>query len=783
MAATAGYSWPDHEVIAPLPPPAPGVVPLESPREAKKKAAKNLVSRFPRAEVVGRMLEDGLFVVLRRLFAMQDATGATTLTRLRKQNAGTQYGYDLALEVHDAVHGTVRYHFECKNHQRPITLDDIAGKLLMNEQQWRETHIDHFIVVSPHRNAANDLDVLLKGWNENRKYPFDVSVWGPEDGIRDLFRLVPQAYGGIYDEAVPHLDPDEAVKIGERWRERLRPVVRLSRNWIQYLRTPTDHDLSGEDAAYLEQIRANAVTLHAAEESGSPLPGTLDSNVRDWLTDQSPQSLLLLAEFGEGKSFFCYQFAVQLAQQFLANPSAGWIPLSLPLRAFRQETSMSRLLDSRLAAIGIDRPDWRRVSTGEYRTLVILDGFDEMSTRLDPQAVAANLRALQEGFELFPTSKLLITSRTHFFEHINDRRRFLDHAGHPRIVRIAPVPYQLRLAHLEAYAAGAGAGAQLAKLKRLHDPIGLAAKPLFLRADFQDADLTGVQLEQTAPVLALAIDGDTVIAAYGDQTVRRWSTAAGGRNGDKVIAQLDFRPQSLALSPFGDVIVAGDQQVAVLSPVAAEQSWPAVSLFQARPDLRGISVAQQIVAVHRATGDGTFLLHTYEPPGRGVLATVPTPGSGAARLLSSQVACTHTKQAGLTLYLGLGGPEPEIHHLATPHLASLDGRLLDDRTVVFLFGHDSGDISLWKATIDGPRSQLTELWCIAAHSAPATAVVLSDGLLASGGIDRVVNRFTMVDQTQATEPVRLHRDFRCESMLIDGVRGVREHELLLALIQ
>ena len=67
----------------------------------------------------------------------------------------------------------------------------------------------------------------------------------------------------------------------------------------RYLRTPGLHDLSGENAARWEQQQADAVGMNTLHENGSPMPGSLESNVRDWLATDRQRSLLLLGEFGD----------------------------------------------------------------------------------------------------------------------------------------------------------------------------------------------------------------------------------------------------------------------------------------------------------------------------------------------------------------------------------------------------------------------------------------------------------------------------------------------------
>jgi hypothetical protein len=138
------------------------------------------------------------------------------------------------------------------------------------------------------------------------------------------------------------------------------------------------------------------------------------------------------------------------------------------------------MLERRLKEIDVSIAEWTTLAT-TGRTLVILDGFDEMSAELDPQTLAANIAMLARCISHFPSSKVMVSSRMHFFDQVSAYENFLEVLGNPRLLRIAPIALRTRLSHLEAYAARIGKSATLDRLKTLNDPIGLAAKPLFLQ--------------------------------------------------------------------------------------------------------------------------------------------------------------------------------------------------------------------------------------------------------------------------------------------------------------
>jgi len=119
------------------------------------------------------------------------------------------------------------------------------------------------------------------------------------------------------------------------------------------------------------------------------------------------------------------------------------------------------------------------------RTLAILDGFDEMSADLSPDAITANLKGIRSCLTELSGLKVLVTSRQRVLENSRDWRRTLDRLEQPVIVRIASGPRSQRVQYLEQFARDEASARVLASLRSLYDPIGLAAKPLFLGPAFR----------------------------------------------------------------------------------------------------------------------------------------------------------------------------------------------------------------------------------------------------------------------------------------------------------
>ena len=442
--------------------------------------AETLTDSTPRRspQQLGALLEQATVDLFARFFAVEPDT---ILSRLRRQGAGTQFGHDIEAAWTWTVAGNpaVRCHVECKNLDRRVTVDDIAGKLAQQKHHHRGIQIDHWILISPHHDVANDLPGMLEAWDQQSEYPFSVQIWSPETRVREMFALEPAVYEAVYGRLPTHEEVSASGEAVELFRQRLAPRLRVDTVWRRYLDQPGAFCFVNEDSRHFDELYGSHLPLKAADGRGALLDGTLMDQVTGWARDDAATPMLLIADFGEGKSVFTYCLMRQLSEEFRAAPDGALFPLRIPLREFREAGSARGLLERRLAEIGVTLADWRTL-TKQVRTLVILDGFDEMSADLSPAAITANLRDIRSCLTEFSGAKILVTSRQRVLDGSRDWKRTLDRLGQPQIMRIASGPRRQRLQYLEQFATDNASIRALASLRRQYDPIGLAAKPLFL---------------------------------------------------------------------------------------------------------------------------------------------------------------------------------------------------------------------------------------------------------------------------------------------------------------
>jgi site-specific DNA-cytosine methylase len=433
------------------------------------------------AQESGAALEKATADLLRRLFTVQAGTPGLMLSRLRRQTAGIQFGHDIAFDWLAENNPAVRCRVECKNVDHPIGLNDVAPKIMQQEFYGRDSQVDHWILISPHSDPTNELREMLNAWEDSDKYPFSVQIWSPESGIRSLFAIEPDVYRAVYGMQPSDDDRAAAERAAGLFRAGLAPRLRIDRLWRDYLRDSGRLCFGKEARDDLEALFVNHVQLRAANEQGSLLGGTLMDQVTAWITDSDSSALLLLADFGEGKTVFTYCLARRLCEEFRRSPDDHYFPLRIPLREFKEAGATGRaLLERRLAEVAAQISDWRTL-TGQVRTLAILDGFDEMSSDLSPAAVTENLRGLESCLAELYGCKILVTSRRRVLDGARDRQRVLDRLGGPSVLHIASGSRPQRIKYLEQFAADEQTARVLKNLCALYDTVGLSAKPLFLQ--------------------------------------------------------------------------------------------------------------------------------------------------------------------------------------------------------------------------------------------------------------------------------------------------------------
>lgn len=479
----------------------------------------------------GARLESAVKSLLKFLFELDSDE---PLDSLRVQNSGLQFGFDIMLKYRDRSNIQITCAIECKNYSGTIHPADVLEKLA--SRQMAGTRVDHWILISPHGKISNELREMSEKWKEEDFWApvLDIQFWTPDEGIQDLFGLFPEIYQTFY-EAAEGNDPscwstEKKDRIAVHWKNKLAHVPHLPAKWKTYLREPkyllTERETDPETSCSYEQLYRCRVPMRLLDQNELPIEGLAEEYFFKWLQKPERACALLLGDFGDGKSFFTYVLARQLAEKFWISPEAGWIPLRLSLRELGdQRIGFRQVLKNRLDEFCDGVQSWNEVRE-RYKFLIILDGLDEMSLGMNDTAVLDNLSILEGLIEQFSGYKILVTSRKMVIYADKVHDRIVSVLKRPEILHLAPISRSDCVDFLKQHASTSARKKRLSKIRNTHDLLGLAEKPLFLSMilaqmdndDIQTNDMFGIY--QTHAQKALERKFNYQLKMSGDHTSR-----------------------------------------------------------------------------------------------------------------------------------------------------------------------------------------------------------------------------------------------------------------------
>ena len=192
--------------------------------------------------------------------------------------------------------------------------------------------------------------------------------------------------------------------------------------WAPYFRALRDSfAMGGLSTGYVDPSGYRIVENQDSRENGEYFD-SLEQYVNRWLREGGNYQLLLLGDYGSGKSSFCKHYAIHQLNRFTDDPSRERMPLLLPLRELQDMTSTQLLTDAmvhlyRLPFVNDVEAVFNRLAA-QRRLLIIADGFDESMRWSDRDSIGRAFQCLK-GL-CVPGNKVLITSRTRFFQRANE---------------------------------------------------------------------------------------------------------------------------------------------------------------------------------------------------------------------------------------------------------------------------------------------------------------------------------------------------------------------------
>jgi WD40 repeat protein/type II secretory pathway predicted ATPase ExeA len=287
------------------------------------------------------------------------------------------------------------------------------------------------------------------------------------------------------------LAPESLVKRARRHGIELRTFETHNhlvdfRRYVERQTARLDADPVYPPALYVEQ--RGDIFVGSAKR---PIPNALD-DLLDLLTSDQPQFVLVLADFGTGKTFLLHEIARRLGE----DKKAPVVPVLVELRALEKSHSLDALLSHHFALAGERDVHLDRVFDllEQGRLALLFDGFDELTLRVSYDRAAEHLETLMEASR--GRAKVVVTSRTQHFLSEGDVQQALarraERISHRQIVRLLPFDEAQILAFLtKKLGSDTEAKKRFALLDQIKDLLGLSHNPRMLSfiADLEEDKL------------------------------------------------------------------------------------------------------------------------------------------------------------------------------------------------------------------------------------------------------------------------------------------------------
>ncbi|WP_239336058.1 TIR domain-containing protein, partial [Frankia sp. CiP3] len=420
------------------------------------------------------------------------------------------------------------------------------------QEACRERHPEAAVHGSHREGPFPYVDVSGERDGERRRWPVGISVNAPDAGAVEAF------YNTVVQETYLPLEPwpdSELVYLGEppgeevlrqarRRRVRLFSLAEFEGRWDPRRYLARQQERLADDAVYppglyVPQrfiVAQDAVGRAVGHDGELAVQRDVFAAMCDWLDVEEARFLLILGDFGHGKSFLLRELTRRLPDEV-----AQVAPLLVELRALEKTHSVDELLALHLTKLGEHGVDVRAVRrmVEQGKVALLFDGFDELALRVTYDRAAEHLRTILAA--VTGRAKVVLTSRSqHFLTDDQHRTELGDQvrlAAASREVHLVNFDeeqmreFLVRLFHRQVAAeavagkfthgddavsveAARRAEVRFGLIRSIHDLLGLSANPRMLSfiADLDEQELLAVR----------AADGTITSADLYAKLLARW---------------------------------------------------------------------------------------------------------------------------------------------------------------------------------------------------------------------------------------------------------------------
>jgi RNA polymerase sigma factor (sigma-70 family) len=245
------------------------------------------------------------------------------------------------------------------------------------------------------------------------------------------------------------------------------------------------------------QLKLYVEPIIGDDSTGAGSKGS--ETIHEWINDPDWNQLTLLGDVGTGKSFLARITAYRLAKKFRDDQIANPLPILIDLRHADREMSLEGLIMTHLSRSGIGDSSFAafQYALAQGNIVLILDGFDEMASRITPQVMIRNFNELARA--VTGRAKVLLTCRTHYFRSRTEEEEvvFASHRNDPESGSARQLYWDLiarrgfRIAYLRPFdvrqideyvrrACGPEATTVIKRIRRTYNLLELSQRPMLL---------------------------------------------------------------------------------------------------------------------------------------------------------------------------------------------------------------------------------------------------------------------------------------------------------------
>ena len=140
----------------------------------------------------------------------------------------------------------------------------------------------------------------------------------------------------------------------------------------------------------------------------------------DGFLESEYKALLILGDYGSGKTSFCYIYTLELLDNFLQGKS-GFLPILIKLRGYNKAVGVTQLLtDYFVNDLGINNFNILslKLLLKNINVVLIFDGFDEIAKKVDFDIKYDVLKEICSLAE--KETKIIVTCRPNYFQNTSE---------------------------------------------------------------------------------------------------------------------------------------------------------------------------------------------------------------------------------------------------------------------------------------------------------------------------------------------------------------------------